>query len=102
MESLAADHKPTFDLMPMSVSLLLKHCDDRKQQLQEINGKLTTIRMKAELEKYRSKLVQELTIIVAYLNLQIPKPTDPAELKFIVDLVCNSLQCRYLAEVSSH
>jgi hypothetical protein len=33
MESLAADHKPTFDLVPMSISLLLKHCDDSKQQL---------------------------------------------------------------------
>jgi len=31
MESLAADHKPTFDLVPMSVSLLLKHCDDNEQ-----------------------------------------------------------------------
>jgi hypothetical protein len=28
MESLAADHKPTLDLVPMSVSLLLKHYDD--------------------------------------------------------------------------
>jgi hypothetical protein len=28
MESLAVDHKPTLNLVPMSVSLLLKHCDD--------------------------------------------------------------------------
>ncbi|CAK9876843.1 unnamed protein product [Sphagnum jensenii] len=31
MESLAADHKPTLDLLLMSVSLLLKHCDDNEQ-----------------------------------------------------------------------
>jgi hypothetical protein len=30
MESLAADHKPTLDVVPMSVSLLLKHCDDNE------------------------------------------------------------------------
>jgi hypothetical protein len=33
MESLAADHKPTFDLVSMFVSLLLKHYDDSEQQL---------------------------------------------------------------------
>jgi hypothetical protein len=30
MESLAADHKPTLNLVPMSVSLLLKYCDDNE------------------------------------------------------------------------
>jgi len=49
--------------------------------LQEINGKLTVIGMKAKLEKYKNKLVQELAIIVAYLNSQIPKPTNLTELK---------------------
>jgi len=57
--------------------------------------------MKAKLKKYKSKLLQELTIIVAYLNPQIPKPTDPTELKLIIDLVRNSLQRHYSAEVSS-
>jgi hypothetical protein len=57
--------------------------------------------MKAKLEKYKSKLVQEPAIIAAYLNPQIPKPTDPAELKLIIDLVRNLLQRRYSAEVSS-
>jgi hypothetical protein len=55
MESLAANHKPTFELVLMSVFLLLKHCDDSKQQLQEINGKLTVVGMKAKLEMYKSK-----------------------------------------------
>jgi hypothetical protein len=36
-----------------------------------------------------------------YLNSQIPKPTDSAYLKLVVDLVHNSLQRRYSAEVSS-
>ncbi|KAH9542163.1 hypothetical protein CY35_14G101700 [Sphagnum magellanicum] len=66
MESLAANHKPMLDLVPMSVSLLLKHCDDNEQQLQEIDNKLTTVGVKAKLEKYKSKLVQEPMIIVAY------------------------------------
>jgi hypothetical protein len=57
--------------------------------------------MKAKLEKYKSKLVQEPAINMAYLNLQIPKPTDLAKLKLVVDLVRNSLQRRYSAEVSS-
>ncbi|CAN5966928.1 unnamed protein product [Sphagnum jensenii] len=84
-----------------TVSLLLKHCDDNEQKLSEIDGKLTAVGMKAKLEKYKSKLVQEPTIIVAYLNPQIPKPTDPTELKLVVDFVRNSLQRRYSAEVSS-
>jgi len=57
MESLAADHKLTLDLVPMSISLLLKHCDNSEQQLQEINNKLTAIGMKVKLEKYKNKLV---------------------------------------------
>jgi hypothetical protein len=57
MESLAADHKPTLNLVSMSVSLPLKHCDDNEEQLQEIDGKLTAIGMKAKLDKYKSKLV---------------------------------------------
>jgi hypothetical protein len=100
MESLAADHKPTLNLVPMSVSLLLKHCDNSEQQLQEIDGKLTTVGMKAKLKKYKNKLVQEPAIIAVYMNPQIPKPTDSTELKFVVDLVCNLPQHRYSAEVS--
>ncbi len=69
--------------------------------MQEIDGKLTVVEMKTKLEKYKSKLVQEPAISAAYLNPQIPKPTNSAELKFVVDLVCNSLQRRYSAEVSS-
>jgi hypothetical protein len=51
MESLAANHKPTLDLVPMSVSVLLKHCDNSEQELQEIDGKLTALGMKAKLKK---------------------------------------------------
>jgi hypothetical protein len=101
MESLVADHMPTLDLVPMSISLLLKHCDDNEQKLQEIDGKLTTVGMKVKFEKYKSKLVQEPAIIAMYLNPQIPKPTDLVELKLVVDLIHNSLQRCYSAEVSS-
>lgn len=38
MESLAADHKPMLNLVPVFVSLLLKHCDDNKQQLRQIDN----------------------------------------------------------------
>jgi len=31
MESLTADHKLMLDLVPMSVSMLLKHCDNNEQ-----------------------------------------------------------------------
>ncbi len=68
--------------------------------MQEIDGKLTTVGMKVKFEKYKSKLVQEPAIIAAYLNPQIPKPTNSTQLKLVVDLVRNSLQCRYSAEVS--
>jgi len=57
MESLAVDHKSMFDLVSMSVSLLLKHYNDSEQQLQEIDGKLTVVGMKVKLKKYKSKLV---------------------------------------------
>jgi len=101
MESLAVDHKPTLDLVPMSVALFFKHCDDNEQQLQDIDGKLTAVGMKTKLEKYKSKLVQEPVIIVAYLNPQIPKSTDPAKLKLVVNHVYNSLQHHCSIEVSS-
>jgi hypothetical protein len=85
----------------MSIALFLKHCDDNEQQLQDIDGKLTAVGMKAKLEKYKSKLVQEPTIIVAYLNPQIPKSTNPAELKLVVIHVCDLLQHHCSTEVSS-
>jgi len=85
----------------MSVFLLLKHYDDNEQQLQEIDSKLTVVGMKAKLEMYKSKLVQDSAIIVAYLNPQIPKPTDSAELKLVIDFVRNLLQRCYSVEVSS-
>jgi hypothetical protein len=89
------------NLVPMFVSMFLKHCDESGQQLQEIDCKLTVVGMKVKLEKYKNRLlVQEPAIIATYLNPQIPKPTDPTKLKLVVDLICNSLQRRYLAEVS--
>ncbi|CAK9880791.1 unnamed protein product [Sphagnum jensenii] len=32
MESFAIDHKPTLYLVPMSVFVLMKHCDNSEQQ----------------------------------------------------------------------
>jgi len=48
------------------------------------------VRMKAKFEKYKNQLVQEPTIIVTYLNSQIPKSIDLTKLKLVVDLVRNS------------
>jgi hypothetical protein len=53
MESLVADHKPTLDLVPMSVSLLLKHYNNNEQQLQEIDGKLTVIENEGEAREVK-------------------------------------------------
>ncbi|OAE23763.1 hypothetical protein AXG93_4776s1480 [Marchantia polymorpha subsp. ruderalis] len=46
------------------------------------------------------KLVQELAIIAAYLNPQIPKPTDTSELMVVTEIVRNPLQRRYSDEIT--
>jgi hypothetical protein len=81
MESLAVDHKPTLDLVPMVVSLLLKHCNDNEQQLQEIDNKLTMVGMKVKLKKYKSKLVQEPAIIADVPELADPQADRPGGAK---------------------
>jgi hypothetical protein len=43
-----------FDLVPMSVSLLLKHYDDNEQELHEIDRKLTMVEMKASSRSTRA------------------------------------------------
>lgn len=52
MESLAADCKPTLDLVSLFVVILIKHCDDNKQNLQEIHVLLKLIAMKMKLQSY--------------------------------------------------
>lgn len=80
--------------------MLIKHCNDNEQNLQEIHDALTTIPMKMKLQSYEQKLVQELAIIAAYLNPQIPKPTDTSELMVVTEIVRNPLQRRYSDEIT--
>ncbi|PTQ38991.1 hypothetical protein MARPO_0048s0096, partial [Marchantia polymorpha] len=100
MESLAADCKPTLDLVSLYIAMLIKHCNDNEQNLQEIHDALTTISMKMKLQSYEKKLVQEPAIIAAYLNPQIPKPTNTAELMVVTKIVRNVLQQRYSDAIS--
>ncbi|BBN17194.1 hypothetical protein Mp_7g12680 [Marchantia polymorpha subsp. ruderalis] len=90
MESLAADSKPTLNFVSLSIAILIKHCNDNEQKLQEIHNALTAIFMKMKLQSYEQKLVQKPTIIAAYLNPQIPKPTDTSELMVVIEIVRNS------------
>ncbi|OAE34411.1 hypothetical protein AXG93_4875s1310 [Marchantia polymorpha subsp. ruderalis] len=86
MESLAADSKPTLNFVSLSIAILIKHCNDNEQKLQEIHNALTAIFMKMKLQSYEQKLVQKPTIIAAYLNPQIPKPTDTSELMVVIEI----------------
>ncbi|BBN07255.1 hypothetical protein Mp_4g02340 [Marchantia polymorpha subsp. ruderalis] len=49
MESLAGDGKPTLDLVSLSIAMLIKHCNENEQNLQEIHDALTAISMKMKL-----------------------------------------------------
>ncbi|OAE22053.1 hypothetical protein AXG93_3719s1330 [Marchantia polymorpha subsp. ruderalis] len=101
MESLATDCKPMFDLVLLCVVMLIKHCNNNEQNLQEIHDALTAISMKMKLQSYEKKLVQEPAIIAVYLKLQILKPSDTAELLIVTNIVSNILQRRYSAKISS-
>jgi hypothetical protein len=48
-----------------------------------------------ELERYKLHLVQELAVLAAYMNPQIPKVTDPGSLAILKTTVRSILQRRY-------
>ena len=81
MASLAADHKLSLDLVELSISHLIKHCEVKEEQLVRVHPSLSAAEMKAKLEAYEKKLVQLPVFVAEYLNLQIHKPTDPTKLK---------------------
>jgi hypothetical protein len=62
---------------------------------QEIDLNRTATRMKSELERYRSLLVQEPAIVAAYLNPQLPKPNDLIEQAKLMLTIRAVLQRRY-------
>lgn len=81
--------------------MLINHCNNSEQNLQEMHNAMTAILMKMKLQLYEKKLMQEPVIITTYLKPQISKPTDPAEVLIIIEIVRNFLQWRYFAEISS-
>ena len=68
MESLAANCKTSLDLVSVSITHLIKHCDNGEIALKGIAQDLTATGMKAKLKQYKKLLVQEPTIMAAYLN----------------------------------
>jgi hypothetical protein len=68
MESLAADRKTSLDLVFAFVTHLIKHSENGKTTLKDIDQDLTTTGMKAKLQQYEKLLIQESTIVAMYLN----------------------------------
>ena len=95
MESLAADRKSSMDLVQLSISHLIKHCEVNDPVLKNIDASLSTETMRSKLIIYEEKLVQLPAIVCAYLNPQIPKPTDPVTLSIIKGHVRGVLNDRY-------
>jgi hypothetical protein len=73
MESLAANRKTSLDLVSTSITHLIKHYENGKTTLKDIDQDLTIAGMKAKLQQYEKFFVQEPTIVAAYLNLQLPR-----------------------------
>lgn len=101
MERLSVDHKPMLDLVPMCITLLIQHCTDGEDKLAHFGIKLEEDFMKGKLSKHKCQLVQELTRKALYLNLQIPKPSNANEPKPLIDLVRETMQFHYSAELST-
>ncbi|BBN11529.1 hypothetical protein Mp_5g12710 [Marchantia polymorpha subsp. ruderalis] len=99
MQNLAADHKPTLNMLPLSIVHLVKHCETSELQLSAINSRITLTGMQEKIEEYVKLLVLEPAIVAAYLNTQIAKPSDPMELKKLKDLIRSTLQRRYSVEL---
>ena len=95
MESLAADRKTSLDLVSASITHLIKHCDNGEIALKGIAQDLTATGMKAKLKQYEKLLVQEPAIVAAYLNPQLPRPTDPAAMDQITALIRSLIQRWY-------
>eukprot|EP00842_Homolaphlyctis_polyrhiza_P004865 jgi/Hompol1/537/HPOL_001623-RA len=69
--------------------------------MMQIDEELTTVPMKQKLNKYKAKLLQEPAIMAAYLNPQLPKPTDPRKYKAMINLVRTTLQKRYSTQLTA-
>jgi hypothetical protein len=95
MESLAADRKSSMDLVQLSVSHLIKHCETNEPVLKNIDASLSADAMRNKLLFYQEKLVQLPAIVCDYLNPQIPKPNDPVKLSTMKATIRGVLNDRY-------
>jgi hypothetical protein len=95
MESLAADRKTSLDLVSASITHLIKHCENGETTFKDTDQDLTTAGMKAKLQQYEKLLVQELAIVAAYLNPQLPRPTDLTAMGQITALIRSQILRRY-------
>ena len=95
MESLAAYRKTSLDLVSASITHLIKYSDNGEIALKGIAQDLTATGMKAKLKHCEKLLVQEPAIVAAYLNPQLPRPTDPAAMGQITALIRSLIQHRY-------
>jgi hAT family C-terminal dimerisation region len=102
MESLAADLNPTLHLVPKSITLLIKHCNNGEDALKTIDDNLTATGMKQKLNEYEKLFVQGSAIVAAYLNPQIQKPTETAELARVTTIIRELLQRRYSEQIIVH
>jgi hypothetical protein len=50
MESLVADRKTSLDLVSMSITHFIKHCENEETVFKDINQDLTAVGMKAKLQ----------------------------------------------------
>jgi hypothetical protein len=87
MESLAADRKTSLDLVSVSITHLIKHCENGETMFKDINQDLTITGIKAKLQQYEKFFVQELAIVVTYLHLQLPRSIDPMAMGQITALI---------------
>jgi hAT family C-terminal dimerisation region len=83
------------DLVQLSISHLIEHCVTNEPVLKNIHASLSAETMKAKVLVYSEKLVQLPAIVCAYLNPQIPKPTDPVMLSIIKGHIRAVLNYRY-------
>jgi hypothetical protein len=95
MESLAADRKTSLDLVSASITHLIKHCENGETTFKDTDQDLTMTGMKAKLQQYKKLLVQEPAIVAAYLNPQLPRPTDLTAMGQITALIRSQILRQY-------
>jgi hypothetical protein len=91
MELLVTDRKTFLDLVFASITHLIKHYENGETAFKDTDQDLTVVGVKAKLQQYKKLLVQEPAMVVAYLNPQLPKPTDPRAMGQIIALICSQI-----------